>query len=229
LAISAGEAILAQNSGPQTLKSLTITGGQLDITNNHIFITYTSADPIATIVGYIRSGYAGGSWEGSGIISSSIAAANADPNAPQYGIGFSDGNDKINGHSIVSGLSSGEIEIKYTLLGDANLDGTVNGADFSILAANFGQGYTNWDQGNFLFTPAVNGADFSALAHNFGQGDSGADVGVSQADIAALDAFAEANGLQVPTFADVPEPGVMALLALGSSTALLRRARRQRI
>jgi hypothetical protein len=37
------------------------------------------------------------------------------------------------------GLSSGEIEVMYTLLGDANLDGLVNAADFTDLAANFNQ------------------------------------------------------------------------------------------
>ena len=52
----------------------------------------------------------------------------------------------------------------------------------------------------------INGSDFSALAANFGQGDRGADVPVSQADIAALDAFASANNLPLPNFASVPEP-----------------------
>ena len=109
------------------------------------------------------------------------------------------------------------------MLGDANLDGTVNGSDFSILAANFGQGYTNWDQGNFLFTPAINGADFSALAHNFGQGDSGA--AVSPGDVQALDAFAAANGLAMPSFAVVPEPASIGLLAAGAIGLLGRRRR----
>ncbi len=93
-------------------------------------------------------------------------------NGFEYGVGWSDRKD-----GMVSGLSSEETEIKYTLPGDANLDG------------------------------AVNGSDFSALAANFGQGDSGADVGVSVADIAALDAFAGANGLALPVAGAVPEPG----------------------
>jgi hypothetical protein len=218
LAISGGEAILSQNTGSQTLISLTITGGSLDITNNHIFINYGSgSDPIATIAQYLASGYAGGGWSGSGIISST---ARNTTNGLAYGIGWADGKDHI-----VSGLSSGEIELKYTLLGDANLDGTVNGSDFSILAANLGLGHTNWDQGNFLYTSSVNGSDFSALAANFGQGDSGADVQVTQADIAALDSFAIANGLPLPTFVPVPEPATGGLLLAATTGALLRRRR----
>jgi hypothetical protein len=195
------------------LTSLTISGnGTLDIYNNHVIITYSSSDPISTIYGYLKTGFNNGSWNGPGIISS---LARTPSNGHGYGVGWADGTDKI-----VAGLSSGQIEVAYTLLGDANLDGVVNGSDFSILAANFGQGVTNWDQGNFLFTPAVNGTDFAALAANFGQGDGGAAV-VSQADIAALDAFAAANGL----LADVPEPATAAIV-LVTGLGLFRRIRR---
>ena len=198
-----------------SVSSLSITGnGVLDINNNHIIITYGTSDPMSAIYGYLKSGFNGGAWNGLGINSSAAATEDTTLGALKYGIGFSDGNDKINGHSIVTGLASGQIELKYTLLGDANLDGTVNGSDFSILAGNFGQGYSNWDQGNFLYTPAINGTDFSALAANFGQGDSGAAASVSQADVAALDAFATANGLPLPTIAAIPEPACVGLIVM---------------
>ncbi len=202
---------LSPNVGGQNLSSLTIsTGGQFDISNNHFILTYSSSDPLSTIAGYIKSGYNNGGWNGLGIISSAAAANHA------YGVGYADGKD-----GVVAGLSSGQIEVKYTLLGDANLDGTVNGSDFSILAANFGKGVTNWDQGNFLFSSSVNGADFSALAANFGQGDSGADAQVTAADWSALNAFAAANGLSLA----VPEPASAGLL-LFSTLAVLKRRRR---
>ncbi len=143
--------------------------GKLDMTNSEIFVKYGAAsDPISTIYGYLKSGYNNGAWNGPGIISSSAAAQNATPGALQYGIGWADGNDGVHN---VPGLSTGQIELRYTLLGDANLDGAVNGTDFSILAAGFGLGLTNWDQGNFFFGSSVNGSDFSALSGNFGQGD----------------------------------------------------------
>ncbi len=203
------------------ITSLTITGtGVLDITNNHIIIDYTSSDPNSTIYGYLQSGYNNGLWNGPGIISSTAQTLT---NGLRYGIGFADGADHV-----VTGLLSGEMELKYTLLGDANLDGTVNGSDFSILAANFGLGVTNWDQGNFLYGSSVNGSDFSALAANFGQGDSGAAVAVSPADMAALDSFAAANGLAVPSFASIPEPTSLSVLIASEVTLTFRQSRKVR-
>ncbi len=140
-------------------------GAQLDITHYSVWINYGSGlDPISTISGQIRSGYNDGEWNGPGIISST---ARNPTNGFIYGVGWADGQD-----GVVAGLSYAQIEIKYTLLGDANLDGVVNGSDFSIVAANFGLGVTNWDQGNFLYGSSVNGSDFAALAANFGQGDN---------------------------------------------------------
>lgn len=111
-----------------------------------------------------------------------------------------------------------------------------------VLAATFGIGIAEMNRtsfhrftplfffgrpGRFPFHSGGHRGGFSALATNFGQGDSGADVAVSQADGAALDAFATANDLPLPSFANVPEPGVLTILAAGSSTALLHRTGRR--
>jgi len=194
--------------------------GLIDITKNELLISYLPGnDPDAGIAAEIKSGFNNGGWNGSnGILSSSARTLT---NGLRYGVGWADGADKA-----ALGVTTGQIEIKYTLLGDANLDGVVNGSDFALLAANFGQGVTNWDQGNFLFTSAVNGADFAAMAANFGQGDSLSGVsGVSAADLAALDAFAAANGLPSPTIGAVPEPASIGLLVIGALGLTARRRR----
>jgi hypothetical protein len=221
VSISSGGLVdLTGGGGSNAVSSLLVTGsGVLNIQTTDLIINYgSSSDPVSAIYGYIKSGYNNGNWNGPGIISSNALTPT---NGFKYGVGWADGAD-----GVVAGLSSGQIEIKYTLLGDANLDGTVNGSDFSILAANFGTGDTNWDQGNFLYGSSVNGADFAALAANFGQGDNGTDIAVSQADIAALDSFAEANGLPLPAIGAVPEPACAALFAMAGLGALARRRRR---
>ncbi|HEY1922345.1 MAG TPA: trypsin-like serine protease [Tepidisphaeraceae bacterium] len=206
---ASGKAQLATNTGGETLSSLTInTGGALDLTNNHLIITYTSSDPAATIRGYLVSGYAGGAWTGNGI----------DTSAPTtgFGLGYADGND-----GVVTGLSSGQIEVKYTIYGDANLDGVVSGSDFTILVANLGKSVTAWDKGDFNYDGVVSGADFTLLASNLGKQASGADISLPASDLAALDAFASANNLM----ADVPEPGAGMILLAGAIGIAARRRR----
>jgi autotransporter-associated beta strand protein len=209
---------LAVNSGGSTQSALVInTGATLDITNNHIFITYGSgADPIASIQALLASGYDSGAWDGTGINSSTAAA-----NSASYGLGFADSADPGN----PAGLPSGTIEVAYTVLGDTNLDRAVNGVDFGILAANFNKSVTSWDQGDFNYDGIDNGVDFGKLAANFNKGASGADAGATAADFAALDAFAAANGL----LADVPEPASMAMLAVATVGILHRRRRKNMI
>jgi hypothetical protein len=170
---------LGAGSGGSSVTSLGVTGSwALEISNSHFLINYGSnPDPITIIAGYVKSGYNGGGWNGPGIIS---VAARTATNGLYYGLGYADGADKV-----VSALSSGQIEIKYTLLGDANLDGLVNGSDFNILAANFNQSITGWDQGDFNYDGLVNAADFNDLSANFNQGVSGASVASSAAVVAA--------------------------------------------
>jgi autotransporter-associated beta strand protein len=217
--VTANTLQLAHNSGASSQNSLSIVGSStLDIVNNHMYINYGAGpDPITTIAAYIKSGYNGGAWNGPGIISSE---ALTNPSGLIYGVGYADGAD-----GVVAGLTSGQIEIKYTLMGDANLDGLVNSADFNILAANFNQSVTGWDQGDFNYDGLVNSADFNLLAANFNQGDVDADVSVG--DVAALDTFAAANGLSLPT-SIVPEPASASILVTACIGFLAaRRARRR--
>jgi len=65
----------------------------------------------------------------------------------------------------------------YTLLGDANLDGKVNGIDFNLMATNYNQAVTNgWDEGDFNYDGKVNGIDFNLMSANFNQAVSTSDI-----------------------------------------------------
>jgi hypothetical protein len=208
-------------SGPNVtssvnLSSLSIAGtGVFDINDNHVIIT---GDPVSTIYMYLQAGYNGGHWNGPGGIDSSAPLT---VNNLQYGLGLAVGGDA---HA-PAGLAAGQIEVAYDLLGDVYLDGTVNGADLAVVAANFNQSFTAWDQGDFQYDGIVNGPDLAALAANLNQGDSGA---ASAGDVAALDAFAAANGLSLPT-SSVPEPACTGMMAIAGLGMLQRRRRSYRL
>jgi hypothetical protein len=73
-----------------------------------------------------------------------------------------------NGDTVASTLGMDNLRA-LTLPGDANMDNTVNTADFTALAAQFNQNSTAWGDGDFNFDGKVNALDFNMLAANFGQ------------------------------------------------------------
>jgi arabinogalactan endo-1,4-beta-galactosidase len=178
--------------------------GTIDLQTHSLIINYGAGDdPIASIAAYIQSGYNNGAWNGTGIISTT-AQTN-----PAYGIGYADSADPGN----PAGLASGQIEVRYTLLGDANLDGAVNGSDFAILASNFNKAVNGWDAGDFNYDGSVNGSDFASLASNFNQG--------TNASLAMA-----ADGAVSNLLTNVPEPAAGILVIAGTFLMASRRRRR---
>ena len=58
--------------------------------------------------------------------------------------------------------------VRYTLYGDANLDGSVDLTDFAFLASHFNQtGGATWVNGDSNFDGNVDLTDFTILASNF--------------------------------------------------------------
>jgi hypothetical protein len=92
-----------------------------------------------------------------------VAAENVSQSNLVYSVGYADGAD-----GIVSGLSSGQIEIMPTLAGDATLSGTVSFGDFQLFSQYFGSS-GGWDEGNFTYGSAIDFGDFQLLSQNFGQ------------------------------------------------------------
>ncbi len=198
--------VLPNSNFANTVSTLSMTGsGQLDLTNNRMFIDYGSGpDPIASIAQWIKNGFY--DLAGPQIISSVIGADDL-ASGLSYGIGYADGAD-----GVVAGLPSGEIEIMFTLLGDANLDGTVNAEDFTPFSANLGKN-GSWDKGDFNYDGTVNSEDFTPFSLNLGKSATLAGQGGT---LESADSISLAN---------VPEPACAGVMMVGG-LGILRRRRR---
>jgi hypothetical protein len=188
--------------------------GQWDLRRASLIIDYADApgaSPIATVRQYLASGFAGGSWNGNGLITT---APVIDPQQ-RPALGFAEAADVVGaaggtfGGSFVDGTS---VLIRFTRFGDANLDGTVNLQDFNRLAGIFGATGRIWSQGDFNYDGSVNLQDFNLLAGNFGLSASGSEV--SPDDWAMLASA-------------VPEPSA-ALGGVAASAAMCGCGRRRR-
>ena len=104
----------------------------------------------------------------SAVVSSAAVSSVAAENPGTYGLGYAEaaalGDTTFDGVT----LGSNAVLVKYTLVGDANLDGTVNFSDYSILQNNYGLS-SNWSSGDFNYDGMTNFNDFSSLQNNFGQ------------------------------------------------------------
>lgn len=182
-----GSGIVVINDPSNSITGLTIgTDATVDLTTSTLTINYGSnPDPLSTIQGYLASG----------ILTSSSASSTEG----RFALGYADGDIDT-----AAAALPGQLLIEYALVGDANLDGTVNLTDLLVLLNNYGQSSKDWAEGDFNYDGTVNLTDLLALLNNYGQSATLAD-----------DSF---TGARV-----VPEPTSACLLALSALGLLGRR------
>src|SRR6185295_12196648 len=131
-------------------------------------LDYTGASPLPRIQQLITIGYNAGAWNGTGVTSSSAQAIAADSlNPHKTAIGFAEasalGISSFDGQTI----DPTTIVMRYTLAGDANLDGGVNALDFNALASSYSLSNQTWINGDFDYDGQITSLDFNPLAVNF--------------------------------------------------------------
>jgi len=184
---------------------------RLDLTDNALIVDYDdpAASPLQDIRRWIASGCDGRLWDGNGIVSTSAAG-----NSAAVGLGYAQ-NDLLlpkDRYSIFAGqaVDLTTILVKYTYLGDMNLDGKVDDNDVTILVLNYDRGRVSthtWPEGDVAaYDGKIDDNDVTVLVLNYGSGWK-AGMGGPLGGISAA----------------VPEPATLALLALGGTLALLRR------
>jgi hypothetical protein len=214
---------LATGSGASQQAALVINSGStLDIGNNTFNVNYgTGTDPAATIRELLISGYnsksgTAGNWQGAGINSSAAAL-----NPSKFAVGYADGGNALDAAN--TGVAAGDVEIMYTVAGDANLSGGVDLSDLVIVASDFGKSGEDWAGGDVNYDGNVDLSDLVIVASNFGSSVSSVQASDFSSSFASewKLALAEVHGTDVA----VPEPTVLGLGVLGVSGLLARRRR----
>jgi prepilin-type N-terminal cleavage/methylation domain-containing protein/prepilin-type processing-associated H-X9-DG protein len=188
--------------------------GKLDLTNNDAII---QGGNVGLLTNQVAQGYNNGNWQGSNGITSSKAAADtthltALGVVPNTGFtGTFDGNS----------TSAGDVLIKYTYYGDANLSGSVDGSDYALVDNGYMNHLTGWYNGDFNYDGAVNGSDYTLMDNAFNTQGAQITGAISSPDAVTTSQIA-ANIQASP----VPEPGSIALTGCASLSLLARRRRR---
>lgn len=133
------------------LDSLALASGtKLDLGKNETTINYVGVSPATTIGSELKTGYNGGNWSGTSGITSSAASF-----AQGTSVGYYD-----TGSSVI---------VRYTWIGDLNLDGTVNASDVALMGkiptSGPMAGQIGWFDGDLNYDGKINADDWSLFAY----------------------------------------------------------------
>jgi autotransporter-associated beta strand protein len=214
--VNSGSAVLRVN-GPVVVSG----GGVLNIGNNPLIVDYdpAGASPTAAVRAALTTGYSNGTWQGPGINATDIVGAGR-------GLGYAEAGDVL---GATGGTFAGQpvdgsaVLVRYTLSGDANLDGIVDFNDLVRLAQSYNTTVpatgSGWYRGDFNYDGGVDFNDLVKLAQNYNSALPGSAIpGASErfdVDLAAA-------------FASVPEPGLVGLFGLCLLTMGAQRRVRRR-
>jgi len=158
--VSVGTAASHSDRWVLVLGALEIAGRTLDLGGNDMIVQGGS---LATITQLVASGSNGDLWNGTGITSS--AAENDPTHLTALGVATAGaaGNLTFDGQSV----SSADVLVKYTYIGDTNLDGQVDGSDYSNIDNGFISGLTGWSNGDLNYDGVVDGSDYALIDNAF--------------------------------------------------------------
>jgi pectinesterase len=131
--------------------------GTLDLGGNDAIV---HNGDVASLTSQLLSGFVGasGEWTGTGIVSS--AATNDSRGIMAVGVRTQSSSfTSFDGQT----LSAGDVAMKETFFGDADLSGSVNAADYSAIDNGYAMNLTGWSNGDFNYDGVVNAADYSLI------------------------------------------------------------------
>ena len=184
-----------------------LTGGTLDVGNGDVIVHGGS---LAALSAAAATGYAGGTFRGTGL-TSTVAAADAKHATGVAVVQNAAGNGTLFDTFDGQPVTATDVLVRYTYFGDTNLDGTVTAADYTRLDVGYVNRLTGWANGDFNYDGTVDGSDYALIDNAFNQQST------------ALASNAIAASATVTT--GVPEPAAVAGLIVAAGVGLGRRRR----
>jgi autotransporter-associated beta strand protein len=220
--LTVGGPNVVAGTSPVTLQTDGTNTGRIDLTNNGLVIDFAAGDEAAAIQimrAEVTRGYNGGNWAGAGV-ASSVAAGDS-----SKAVGFALASEVLTAAAPefmgVAGIDDSSVLARFTLAGDATLDGQVDFNDLVRLAQNYDTtlaGDSTWVRGDFTYDGVVDFNDLVKLAQNY---DTALPAGPVPGAPAGFD------GAVAAAFAAVPEPSsALVALAAGGLAGAGRRRRR---
>ena len=205
--------------------SLSISaGGKLDLWDNALILRDQTGGSnqganLSTVQGLVNTAFDNGNWDKPGISSSSVIADLGAYSVLTVMVYDNTvlGVDSFEGiNNLTTDNGGNQVMLKVTYLGDFDGNGIVNSADYGWLDFYYGYGLT---VGDLNCDGQVNSADYNGIDYGYGYQAYGVMAG---------------GGIAVPGAATaapaspeaVPEPGALAMLLVGATGLLGRRARR---
>ena len=183
---------------------------------------------LAAVTALVRAGFNKGGWNGTGIISTTassnptrltalgVIVNDNGSGTPLYGAGgtlsttFNGGDVPIDG----------DILVKYTYYGDANLDGKVDGSDYSRIDNGLLTHATGWYNGDFNYDNAINGSDYALIDNAFNR-----QAALINMQLAGPSAIATEQIVGAATTSAVPEPALLAWITMTGAGLLIGKRR----
>ncbi len=147
---------------------------QLDLGGNDLLLHSTAANragDLTNLFGYLQTGFNSGTWTGPGIASTYAHATASQLTA--LGLILNDdgsnpggvGNPAIPNFDGITTFAT-DLLVKYTYYGDANLNGSIDGGDYTLIDHGHGT-LTGWQNGDFNYDGHIDGSDYSLIDNAF--------------------------------------------------------------
>jgi len=224
------------NAGVSDVGTLSIAGAtaawtaRLDLNNNDLVVRTGS---LATITNQLKTGLENGGafdWGGYGIGSTRAMQQNTMAGSFLYGLGvvLNDlaqvgGSGPIYSDFAGRTLSGNEVLVKFTYFGDADLSGSIDATDYSLIDNGYVNSLSGWINGDFDYSGSIDATDY-ALIDNAYVNQAGPLAEALIAEHARMFGEEYLGALRAIQSGVIPEPVAAGLLAWAGWS--LRRGRR---